>query len=155
MAWICWLVCVEAGLGLDSAIARVAEEIERAHPLLSFHLRLVGTELRAGRTRAEALRSLAQRTGVDDIRAFSALLIQSDELGTSIGQSLRVHAFEMRAARLLRAEEKAHQVSAKLAFPLMLGLIPVVMLITIGPAIVHMARSLIPTLSGIEVPMAN
>lgn len=146
------LVCVEAGLGLDAAIARVADEIDKAHPLLSAQFRMVGTELRAGQTRAEALRSFAYRAGVDEVQAFVALLIQSDELGTSLAQALRVHAFEMRAARLLRAEEKAHKMATKLAFPLMLGLLPVVVMVTIGPAIVGFLDFFLPAISGTSLP---
>lgn len=149
------LVCVEAGLGIDAAIARVADEIEKAHPDLAWHLRIVGSELRAGQSRAEALRGFAQRTGVEEVRAFVTLLIQSDELGTSMADTLRVHAFEMRAARMLRAEEVAHKVPVKLAFPLMLGLIPVVMTIVMAPIVVNAVRKLLPALSSATVPGAG
>lgn len=149
------LVCVEAGLGIDAAIARVADEIEKAHPVLAWHLRIVGSELRAGQSRAEALRGFARRTGVDEVRAFVTLLIQSDELGTSMADTLRVHAFEMRAARMLRAEESAHKVPVKLAFPLMLGLIPVVMTIVMAPIVVNAVRKLLPALANASVPGAG
>jgi tight adherence protein C len=145
------LVCVEAGQALDAAIAQVATEIDKAHPILAEHFRLVGAELRAGRSRQDALRSLGERTGVEDVRTLVSLLVQSDELGTSISQALRVHAFEMRATRILRAEEKAHKIPVKLAFPLMLGLIPVVLLVTLTPAIIKMIEFLLPALQRTSV----
>jgi len=140
------LICVEAGLGLDAAIARVAGEIGKAHPILADQLRLVSTELRAGRSRDEALRHLGDRTGVEDVRTLVTLLVQSDELGTSIGQALRVHAFELRAKRILTAEEKAHKIPVKLAFPLMFGLIPVVFIVTLTPAIIKFVTFILPVL---------
>jgi tight adherence protein C len=142
------LICVEAGLGLDAAIARVGAELERAHPILAQQFRLVGTELRAGRSREEALRGLRERTGVDDVGSLVTLLVQSDELGTSIGQALRVHAFEMRAKRLLKAEEKAHKIPVKLAFPLMFGLIPVIFMVTLTPAVIKFITFIAPILAG-------
>ncbi len=145
------LVCVEAGQGLDAAIAQVGDEIDKAHPILAEHFRLVGAELRAGRSRQDALRSLGQRTGVEDVRTLVSLLVQSDELGTSIAQALRVHAFEMRATRILRAEEKAHKIPVKLAFPLMLGLIPCVLLVTLTPAVIKMIQFLLPALQRTSV----
>lgn len=140
------LICVEAGLGLDAAIARVGGEIDKAHPILAEQLRLVSTELRAGRSRDEALRHLADRTGVEDVRTLVTLMVQSDELGTSIGQALRVHAFELRAKRLLTAEEKAHKIPVKLAFPLMFGLIPVIFIVTLTPAIIKFVTFISPVL---------
>lgn len=140
------LVCMEAGLGLDAAIARVGQEIKTAHPVIAEHFSLVGNELRAGRSRQDALRNLAERTGVEEVRVLVSLLIQSDELGTSIAQALRVHAAEMRAARILRAEELAHKVPVKLAFPLMFGFIPVVVLVTVTPAALKMITFIFPIL---------
>ncbi|MGH6934444.1 MAG: type II secretion system F family protein [Dongiaceae bacterium] len=141
------LICVEAGLGLDAAISKVSSELSLAHPILAEHYRFVGAELRAGRSRHEALRGFSDRTGVDEVRSLVTLLIQSDELGTSIAQALRVHAFEMRAQRLLRAEEKAHKIPVKLAFPLMFGLIPVVFMVTLTPAIIKFVTFIGPILS--------
>lgn len=141
------LICVEAGLGLDAAISRVASELSLAHSILADHYRFVGAELRAGRSRHEALRGFSDRTGVDEVRSLVTLLIQSDELGTSISQALRVHAFEMRAKRLLRAEEKAHKIPVKLAFPLMFGLIPVIFMVTLTPAIIKFVTFIAPVLS--------
>ena len=142
------MVCVEAGQGLDASIAHVGAEIGKAHPHLAHHFMLVGVELRAGRSRREALKSLGERTGVEDVRSLVSLLIQSDELGTSVATALRVHAFEMRATRILRAEEMAHKIPVKLAFPLMLGLIPVVLMVTLTPAIIKMVAFLVPALAG-------
>jgi tight adherence protein C len=141
------LICVEAGLGLDAAIARVGSEIHKAHPILAEQLRMVSSELRAGRSRDEALRNLGERTGVEEVRTLVTLLVQSDELGTSIGQALRVHAFELRAKRLLTAEEKAHKIPVKLAFPLMFGLIPVVFIVTLTPAVIKFVTFIMPVLN--------
>ena len=140
------LVCVEAGLGLDSAIAKVGQEVGRAHPILAEELNLTGLELRAGRGRQEALRNFADRTGVDDVQTMVTLLIQSDTLGTSVGQALRVHAFEMRAKRLLRAEEKAHKIPVKLSFPLIFGLLPVLLIVVLAPAIIRAVTFIFPAL---------
>ena len=114
------LVCVEAGLGLDAAINRVGTEIGKAHAVLGEQMELVGLEMRAGKPRHEALRNLADRTGVDEVRSLVTLLIQSDALGSSIAQSLRVHAEDMRLRRMLKAEEKAHKLPVKLSIPLIL-----------------------------------
>lgn len=147
------LVCVEAGLGLDSAIAKVASEIGKAHPVLGEELHLTGLELRAGKGRQEALHNLGQRTGVEDVRTLVTLLVQSDALGTSIGQALRVHSFEMRAKRLLRAEEKAHKIPVKLSFPLIFGLLPVLMAVVLAPAIIRAAQFIFPVLQrGMPTP---
>jgi len=147
------LVCVEAGLGLDSAIAKVASEIGKAHPVLGEEMNLTGLELRAGKGRQEALHNLGQRTGVEDVRTLVTLLVQSDSLGTSIGQALRVHSFEMRAKRLLRAEEKAHKIPVKLSFPLIFGLLPVLMAVVLAPAIIRAAQFIFPVLQrGMPTP---
>ncbi len=140
------LVCVEAGLGLDSAIAKVASEIGKAHPILGEEMHLTGLELRAGKGRQEALHNLGQRTAVEDVRTLVTLLVQSDALGTSIGQALRVHSFEMRAKRLLRAEEKAHKIPVKLSFPLIFGLLPVLMVVVLAPAIIRAVQTIGPIL---------
>lgn len=141
------LVCVEAGLGLDAAVDRVGREIDRAHPVIAEQFRLVGNELRAGKSRVDALRSLSERTGVEEVGTLVSLLIQSDELGASIAQALRVHAAEMRATRILNAEEAAHKIPVKMAFPLMFGLIPVVMIVTVAPAMIKMVKFLFPILA--------
>ena len=146
------LVCVEAGLSLEGSVQRVGQEIQRAHPEIAQEFRLVGNEMLAGKTRHEALRSLAQRTGVDDVRGLVSLLIQADEFGTSVARALRIQASEMRTTRVLRAEERAHKIPVKLAFPLMFGLIPVVLIITLAPGIMRVIDVLMPLLSHSGLP---
>jgi tight adherence protein C len=141
------LVCVEAGLGLDAAIARVGADIGRAHPVIGEELHLTGLELRAGRGRQEALRDLGERTGIEDVRALVVLLVQSDALGTSIGQALRAHSFEMRGKRLMRAEETAHKIPVKLSLPLVFGLLPCLMTVVLAPAIIKALSFGFPILS--------
>lgn len=146
------LVCVEAGLSLEASVQRVGREIREAHPVIAEEFRLVGNEMLAGKSRHDALRSLGERTGVADVRGLASLLIQSDQFGTSIAQALRVHASEMRATRILRAEERAHKIPVKLAFPLMFGLIPVVLIITLAPGILRIIDVLMPLLSRGRMP---
>lgn len=146
------LVCVEAGLSLEASVQRVGREIRGAHPLIAEEFRLVGNEMLAGKTRHDALRSLGERTGVPDVRGLASLLIQADQFGTSVAQALRVHAHEMRAKRILRAEEQAHKIPVKLAFPLMFGLIPVVLIITLAPGILRIIDVLLPLLSRGKIP---
>jgi tight adherence protein C len=141
------LVCVEAGLGLDAAINRVGHEIGKAHPVLGHQMELVGLEMRAGKPRQEALRNLADRTGVDEVRSLSTLLIQSDALGSSIAQSLRVHAEDMRARRMLKAEEKAHKLPVKLSIPLILCVLPSLMIVILSPAALRIIDTLLPSLN--------
>lgn len=136
------LVCVEAGHGLDAALNRVAEEVGPAHPVLGEELTIVGLELRAGKGRGEVLRDLARRVGVDEVSAFVTVLIQSDQFGTSIGDALRVYASEMRAKRMLRAEEMANKLPVKLALATIACTIPPVLLILAGPSLVMAMRTL-------------
>lgn len=131
------LVCVEAGMGLDAAVARIAEELYRAHPVLAEHLHVASLELRAGRSREDTLRNLAARTGVNELHAFSTLLIQSQELGTSIGDTLRVYAADMRTRRMLAAEEKAQKLPVKLVAPMTCLLLPALMVVVLFPAIIR------------------
>jgi len=147
------LVCVEAGLSLEASVQRVGREIKNAHPLIAEEFRLVGNEMLAGKTRHEALRSLGERTGVADVRGLASLLVQADQFGTSVAQALRVHALDMRAKRILRAEEQAHKIPVKLAFPLMFGLIPVVLIITLAPGILRIIDVLIPLLARGKAPI--
>lgn len=142
------LVCVEAGLGLDAAINRVATEIVATNPVLSEQLRLVALEFQAGKGRSDALRNLAARTGVDDVKSFVTLLVHSDRLGTSIAQSLRVHATEMRAKRLVRAEEKANKVPVKVILPIGLFFLPCLLTLIFTPLIIRILRALAPALGG-------
>jgi tight adherence protein C len=137
------VICVEAGLGLDQALLRVAEELEGVHPELSDELQLVTTEMRLGKTRTDALRELARRTGLDDIKALVAMLVQTERFGTSIAQSLRVHSDDLRMKRRQRAEELAAKISVKMVPVLVFFIFPALMLVVIGPAIVAIARQLL------------
>jgi tight adherence protein C len=142
------VVCVEAGLGLDQAIARVGDEITRTHPQLSDELHLLGMELRTGVSRQEALKNLGQRTDLDEVRGLVALLVQTDRFGTSIGQALRVHADSMRTTRRLKAEEMAAKLPVKLLLPLIFFIFPSIFIVVIGPAAIKAVRLLFPALSG-------
>ena len=141
-------ICVEAGLGLDAALSRVADEIHIKSAMLAQELQLVLMELRAGFTKERALRNLALRSGVEDIDLLVAMLIQSDRFGTSMGDSLRIHAENLRTKRQQRAEEAAAKISLKLLFPLILMIFPTLMLILVGPAALQIYRALLPTVSG-------
>jgi tight adherence protein C len=138
------VVSVEAGLGLDQAIQRVGEEIAFAHADLSDELRLVNLELRAGKGRTDALRALADRTGVDDLSSLVAMLVQTDRFGTSVAQSLRVHADTMRTKRKQRAEEAAAKTGVKMVFPLVFCIFPAIWVVTIGPAAIKFVQVLMP-----------
>ncbi len=142
------IVCVESGLGLDAALARVSEEVHMISPVLSEELHLINLELRAGSSRERALRNLALRTGVEDIDTLVAMLVQSDRVGTSIAQALRVHAENLRTKRRLRAEEAAAKIALKLLFPLIFFIFPSMLLVLLGPAIISINRVLLPTLAG-------
>jgi tight adherence protein C len=142
------LVCVEAGLGMEAAFDRVGREIVRSHPRLAELLSAVTLELRAGASREQALRGMAQRAQVDEIRAFSTLLIQSDKLGTSIGTTLRVYAAEMREKRRLRAEEKAHRLPVLLSIPLVACMLPTMIGVLMLPAAIRVVRIIMPIMRG-------
>lgn len=142
------LVCVEAGLGLEAAFARVGTEMTRSHPLLADVIATVVLELRAGRSREEALRRMADRAGVDEIRSFATLLIQSDKLGSSIAQTLRIYAAEMREKRRMRAEEKAHRLPVLLSVPLVACMLPTMIGVLMLPAIIRVVRTLLPAMTG-------
>jgi tight adherence protein C len=138
------VVSVEAGLGLDQAIQRVADELVVAHPELSNELRLINLELRAGTERATALHNLAERTGVDDIASLVAMLVQTDKFGTSVAHSLRVHSDTLRTKRRQRAEEAAAKTGVKMVFPLVLCIFPAIWVVTIGPAAIAFMKVLVP-----------
>lgn len=138
------VVSVEAGLGLDQALLRVGEELEFAYPDLADEFRLVNLELRAGKARVEALRNLADRTGVDDLSSLVAMLIQTDKFGTSVAQSLRVHSDTLRTKRRQRAEEAAAKTGVKMVFPLVFCIFPAVWVVTIGPAAIKFVTVLFP-----------
>jgi tight adherence protein C len=142
------LVCVEAGLGMDSAFARVGMEMTESHPKLAEQFGAVVLELRAGRSHEDALRRMADRAGADEIRAFATLLIQSSKLGSSIAQTLRVYASEMREKRRLRAEEKAHRLPVLLSVPLVGCMLPVMIGVLMLPAAIRIIRTMVPALQG-------
>lgn len=129
------VVCVESGLGLTAALQRVAQELDVSHPELSEELQLVNIEIRAGVNRIEALRSMAQRTGVEDIRGLVALLDQSVRFGSSIADTLRVYSEEFRDKRMQAAEEQAAKIGTKMIFPLTFCIWPGFFLVAVGPAI--------------------
>ncbi|AMK18451.1 MULTISPECIES: type II secretion system F family protein [Sphingobium] len=141
------LVCVEAGLGLEAAMDRVGRELAISHPLVSAALGKVVLELRAGRSRADALRRMADDVDVDEIRSFATLLIQSDQLGSSVGQTLRVYAGEMREKRRMRAEEKAHRLPVLLSVPLVACMLPVMIGVLMLPAVVRVVREILPVMA--------
>ena len=138
------VVSVEAGLGLDQALARVAQELAFAHPDLSSELRLVNLELLAGKGRSEALRNLAERTGVDDLSSLVAMLVQTDKFGTSVANSLRVFSETLRTKRRQRAEEAAAKTGVKMVFPLVVCIFPSIWIVTIGPAAIRFIEVLGP-----------
>ena len=129
------VVCVEAGLGLNQAMVRVGEEMERVSPETSEEFMLVSLEMRAGTPREEALRNLGERTGIPDVRSFVAMLIQTDRFGTSIADALRIHADELRTKRRQRAEENAAKLTVKLLIPIVLLIFPSIFIVILGPAL--------------------
>jgi tight adherence protein C len=140
------VTCVEAGLGLDAAMQRVAEEIALAFPVLSHELRLTFLEVNAGIRRGEALRRLADRTGVADLKTLAATLNQTEMFGTSVADALRIQADGMRIKRMQRAEERAAVVPVKLTIPLVLFILPSLFAVIIGPAVVNVVKALLPAL---------
>jgi tight adherence protein C len=136
------VVCMEAGLGLNNALQRVAEEIGTVSAALGDELRLVNLEIRAGSPRQEALRALGDRTGLDDLRQLSAMLIQTERFGTPVAEALRTHSESLRTKRRQRAEEAAAKTTVKLLFPLVLFIFPPLYIIILGPAILLMLRSM-------------
>jgi tight adherence protein C len=136
------IVCVEAGAGLDAAIVKASEELAISYPALAEELRLITTETRAGKPRLEAFKNFASRTGVEDVRALVAMLIQTDKFGTSIAQALRTHAETSRTKRRQRAEERAAKLGVKLVFPLVFCLFPALYVVVLGPAVIKIMEAL-------------
>lgn len=134
------VVCVEAGMGLNQALVRVGEEMDRVCRSLSEEFALVNLEIRAGTPRDEALKHLGERTGVQDMRSFVSMLVQTDRFGTSIGTALRVHADESRTKRRQRAEEEAAKLSVKLLIPIVLFVFPSIFIVILGPASFRLAE---------------
>jgi tight adherence protein C len=135
------VTCVEAGLGLDAAMQRVAQEMTLSSPLLADELSHTFLEVQAGVTRADSFRRLAERTGVEDLRSLAAMLIQTDIFGTSVARALRIHSDSMRIKRMQQAEEKAAMVSVKMTIPLVLFILPSLIAVVMGPAIVMITQS--------------
>ena len=142
------LVCVEAGLGLDAALVRVADEMKIKSGVLTEEIHLTNLETRAGSTREQALRNLSLRTGVDEIYTFATMLSQADKFGTSIGESLRVFSDDLRHKRQIRAEVLAAKLPTKMLFPLILCIFPAISMVILGPAGVQIYRVILPMLGG-------
>jgi tight adherence protein C len=133
-----------SGLGLDQAVVQVAKELQFAHPEISQEFGLMNLEMKAGKRRADALRNLADRTGVDEVKKLVAVLVQADRFGTSIAQSLRGHSEFMRVQTRQAAEEKAAKLGVKLVFPIFFCILPSLFVVTVGPVLVRIVRELIP-----------
>lgn len=144
------LVCVEAGLSLDAAVNRVGKEIGHAHPVLGEQFEITALELRAGKARHDALKNLSGRIGIEEVATLVTLIVQSDLLGTSIAQTLRVHADEMRVKRMLRAEEKAHKLPVKLSIPLVMLILPALVIVILSPAIINIITDLMPVFTNTD-----
>src|ERR1035437_5201935 len=142
------VICVEAGMSVAQAMMRVGEDLRTAHPELRCQFHLFDLETRSGKPRVEALRNLAERTGVDDIRALVATLIQTDRFGTSVAQALRVHSDSLRTERRQRAEEQAAKTTVKMIIPLVLFVMPSLLVVTVGPAIIQLLHIFMPAAAG-------
>lgn len=142
------LVCVEAGLGLDAGLSRVADEIKMKSMVLAEELHLTNLEMRAGATREKSLRNLALRTGIEEISTFATMLVQADKFGTSIGDSLRVFSEDLRQKRQVRAEEMAAKVPTKMLIPLVLFIFPAIIMVILGPALIQVLRVILPMIGG-------
>jgi len=142
------LVCVEAGMGVDAALAKVADETRIKCPAVAEELHLTTLEMRAGASREQALRNLATRTGVEEVGTFATMLTQADKFGTSLGDSLRVFSDDLRHKRQVRAEERAAKIPTKMLFPLVLFIFPSIIMVVIGPAIIQVVRTILPMING-------
>ena len=136
------VVCIEAGLSLDAAIQRVGQEVARSSEAMSDELLLMSLEMRAGKPRNEAMKALAERTGIADLNSLISILIQAENFGTSVGEALREHAVEMRQMRIQRAREKAAKLPVKLTFPILFFIFPALFLVILGPAMVNILSGL-------------
>lgn len=142
------VVCVEAGLGLDQAMRKVAEEMKKTYRVIADEFNLANFQLQVGRPRTEVLHELGNRTGVDDLRSLAAILIQAEKFGSSIAQALRVQSDSMRTRRRQLAEEKAAKTAVKLIFPLVIFIFPGIFVILVGPAAITMVRQMFPMMEG-------
>jgi tight adherence protein C len=142
------VVCVEAGLGLDQAMRKVSEEMKKTYAVIAEEFGLCNLQLQMGRARNEVLHELGARTGVDDLKALAAILIQADKFGTSVAQALRVQSDSMRTRRRQMAEEKAAKTAVKLIFPLVLFIFPAIFIVLVGPAAITMINEMFPAMQG-------
>ncbi len=142
------VVCVEAGLGLDQAMRKVAEEMKKTYRVLAEEFAMSNFQLQMGRPRTEVLHELGVRTGVSDLRALAGVLIQADKFGSSVAQALRVQSDSMRTRRRQLAEEKAAKTAVKLIFPLVLFIFPGIFVVLVGPAAITMIRDMFPKMGG-------
>jgi tight adherence protein C len=142
------IICIEAGLSTDAAIARVAQEMTLTSPVVGEELHLVTLELRAGNSKEKALRNMAKRAGVADVDALATMLIQAEQFGTSIADSLRVHSDHLRYKRRQLAEERAAKVALKLLMPLIFCIFPALILIMLGPSFIQIGKVLLPSMAG-------
>ncbi|HSR67203.1 MAG TPA: type II secretion system F family protein [Acidobacteriota bacterium] len=141
------VICTEAGMGLDQALMRISQEMGNSAPELAQELRLYVLEVNAGKSRAEALRHLSGRTGVDDLKSLASVIHQAQHFGTSIADSLRTFADDLRVKRRQRAEELAAQLSVKIIFPLILFIFPAIFVVVLGPAVIRIFKDFLPGLS--------
>jgi tight adherence protein C len=142
------VVCVEAGLGLDQAMRKVSDEMKKSYAVIAEEFGLCNLQLQMGRPRNEVLHELGSRTGVDDLKALAAILIQADKFGSSVAQALRVQSDSMRTRRRQMAEEKAAKTAVKLIFPLVLFIFPAIFIVLVGPAAITMINEMFPAMSG-------
>jgi len=142
------VVCVEAGLGINASFVKITEEFHLSHPTLSEEFDVVNREMVAGKPRQDALRSLAERTGVEDVQSLVAMLIQTEKLGTSLARSLRVHSDSLRTKRRQRAEEAAAKTTIKLVFPLVFLMFPALFIVVLGPGFISILKVLFPAVAG-------
>lgn len=140
------VVCVEAGLGLDQALRKIADEMKKIYPIIAAEINMANLQLQMGTPRAQVLRDLGQRNGEDDLRGLVAVLIQSSKFGSGVGQALRIHSDSMRMRRRQLAEERATKTAVKLIFPLVLFIFPAIFVVLVGPAAISIVRSLMPAL---------
>jgi tight adherence protein C len=140
------VVCVEAGLGLNAAFIKITEEFKLSSPALSEEFDIVNREMVAGKPRQEALRALTERTGVEDVKSLVAMLIQTEKLGTSLAQSLRIHSDSLRMRRRQKAEEAAAKTTIKLVFPLVFLMFPALFIVILGPGVIQVINVLFPVI---------
>lgn len=142
------VICVESGLGLDQALMQVSKELNVPHPEISDEFAVLNLEIRAGKRRTEALHNLGERTGVDELKRMTSVLIQADKFGTSISQTLRNFSDYMRVQMRQEAEEKAAKIGVKLVFPIFFFILPALFVVTVGPMLVRVMRDFLPAIMG-------